>query len=236
MARVAWSCVFVLVFACAVAPLVAPARGSVSETALYPVTVAPPPPPPPPGPPPQVMSAPAPRTPAAFPRRAVGPTRAPVIPPPLPSAPLVALPLPALPLPAVPLREPLLRATSTVAGPAASFDAQIVRPRPAFEAPQSTPRPVVLVPMYASFATLQALDYHSTTTALSSGVGREANPLMRGVADNPAAFAAVKAGTTAGTIWIAERMRKKHPAGAVVFMLASNAAMAAVVAHNYAIR
>jgi len=236
MARVAWSCVFVLVFACVVARLVAPGTAPVSSPAFVAVPPLPPSPPSPPYPR-RVRPAPgAVRTTAAFPPRAVRTTRAPLLPPPLPSAPLVALPLPALPVPAVPTREPLLRATSTVASPAASFDVQIARPRPAFDVPPPTPRPVILVPMYASFATLQALDYHSTTTALSSGAAREANPLMRGVADNPAAFAVVKAGATAGTIWIAERMRKKHPAGAVVFMLASNAAMAAVVAHNYAIK
>jgi hypothetical protein len=233
MARVAWSCVFVLVFACAVAPLVAPARGSVSEAALYPVTVAPPPPPLPPGPPPQVMSAPAPRTPPTSRRPAA--LRSPFIPPAPPSLPLVGLALPDVPVLAVPMRETLPVASALSLQ--ASFAVHETRsPLTVREKATSRPRPRSLLPMYASFATLQALDYHSTTTALSSGAAREANPLMRGVADNPAAFAAVKAGATAGTIWIAERMRKKHPAGAVVFMLASNAAMAAVVAHNYAIR
>jgi hypothetical protein len=126
-------------------------------------------------------------------------------------------------------------ATSSLSLPS-SLEIQAPLRLPAREAPPLHPRPASLVPMYASFATLQALDYHSTTMAISSGAGTEANPLMRGVAGNPAAFLAVKAGATAGTIWVAERMRKKHPARAVVFMLATNAAMAAVVAHNYAIR
>ena len=231
MARVAWSCAFVLV--AAVAPLVAPGTESMSSRAFVPVA-APPPSPAPPWPePPRRVTPGTVRPPGASRRPA--PVRAPLIPPPLPSTPLVALPLPALPLPAVPMREPLLRATSAVASPAPSFDVQMARPRPAFDVPKPSARPALLVPMYASFATLQALDYHSTTTALSSGAAREANPLMRGVANTPAAFAMVKAGATAGMIWAAERMRKKHPASAVVFMVASNAAMAAVVAHNYAI-
>ncbi|MEN3338749.1 MAG: hypothetical protein V7647_2425, partial [Acidobacteriota bacterium] len=41
-------------------------------------------------------------------------------------------------------------------------------------APAQAKRPAVLVPMYASFAALQALDYQSTTRALRSGAGREA--------------------------------------------------------------
>jgi len=147
----------------------------------------------------------------------------------------VGLALPDVPVLAVPMGETLpVTSALSVQPPFAVHEPP--SPLTVREHAPSRPRPRSLLPMYASFATLQALDYHSTTTALSSGAAREANPLMRGVADNPAAFAAVKAGATAGTIWIAERMRKKHPAGAVVFMLASNAAMAAVVAHNYAIR
>lgn len=97
-------------------------------------------------------------------------------------------------------------------------------------------RPASLLPMYVSLGALQGLDYVSTTRAISSGAGREANPMMKPVVGNRAAFLAVKTGATAGTIWIAERMRKKHPVRAVVFMVATNAAMAAIVAHNFSIR
>jgi hypothetical protein len=97
-------------------------------------------------------------------------------------------------------------------------------------------RPAILLPMYVSLGALQGLDYVSTTRAISSGAGREANPMMKPVVGNRAAFVAVKAGATAGTIWIAERMRKKHPVRAVVFMVATNAAMAAIVAHNFSVR
>ena len=100
-----------------------------------------------------------------------------------------------------------------------------------FRAPEPR-RPAALVPMYASLAALQAADFVSTTRALSSGAAYEANPIMRGVVGSPAAFLAVKAGTTAGTIWIAERLRKKHPVRALVLMASTNALMAAVVAHN----
>ena len=216
MGRVAWSCLFV--FAVAVAPLVAPARGSVAETALYPVTVASPPPP---APPPHVMSAPAPRP--------------PFIPAAPPSLPLVGVALPDVPVPAVPMLETLpVTSALSLQGLFAVHDTPsrlTVR-----ENAPPRPRPAALVPMYASFATLQALDYHSTTRAISQGIGREANPLARSIVEHPAGFLALKAGATAGMIWASERMRKKHPGRAVVLMLASNATMAVIVAHNYSIR
>jgi len=97
-------------------------------------------------------------------------------------------------------------------------------------------RPTGLLPMYASLGALQAADFVSTTQALSSGAGYEANPVMRGIAGSPAAFLAVKAGSTAGLIWVTERMRRTHPVRALVFMASSNALMAAVVAHNVSVR
>jgi len=219
MGRVAWSCLFV--FAVAVAPLVAPSRGSVSETPRYPVTVAPPPPPLPPAPPPQVMSAPAPRP--------------PFIPPAPPSLPLVGVALPDVPVPAVPMLE-TLPVTSALSLQSLFAVHETPSRLTVRENAPPRPRPAALVPMYASFATLQALDYHSTTRAISQGIGREANPLARSVVEHPAGFLALKAGATAGMIWASERMRKKHPAHAVVLMLASNATMAVIVAHNYSIR
>jgi len=216
MGRVAWSCLFV--FAVAVAPLVAPARGSVAETALYPVTVASPPPP---APPPHVMSAPAPRP--------------PFIPAAPPSLPLVGVALPDVPVPAVPMLE-TLPVTSALSLQALFAVHEMPSRLTVRENAPPRPRPAALVPMYASFATLQALDYHSTTRAISQGIGREANPLARSVVEHPAGFLALKAGATAGMIWASERMRKKHPAHAVVLMLASNATMAVIVAHNYSIR
>ena len=104
-----------------------------------------------------------------------------------------------------------------------------------FRAPEPG-RPAALVPMYASFVTLQALDFVSTTRALSNANAYEANPVMRGVVGSPAAFLAVKAGSTAATIWIAEKWRRKHPVRAMIFMASTDAAMAAVVAHNMSIK
>jgi Domain of unknown function (DUF5658) len=97
-------------------------------------------------------------------------------------------------------------------------------------APQ--PRPGALVPLYASFATLQALDAHSTSRALDHGAV-EANPMMKGIAGNRTALLAAKAAGTAGVIFASEKMWKRNRAAAVFFMVAANSAMAWVVQHNY---
>ena len=229
MGRVVWSCVFV--FALAVAPVVAPAGGPVSNSKAAVVSASAP----------QQLRPALPRTIRApvvrrlTPVSRSAPPHAPSIPLEPPSVPLVALALPALPVPPVPMRE-TLRVSSALASPVA-FDIAVAQPRlPVFEAAPPRPRPAPLVPMYASFATLQALDYHSTTRALSQGIGREANPLARPIVEHPAGFVALKAGATAGMIWASERMWKRHPVQAVVFMAAANTAMAVVVAHNYSIR
>ena len=98
------------------------------------------------------------------------------------------------------------------------------------------PRPAALAPLYVSVATLQALDYASTTRALSSGAGVEANPMMRSIVGNRAAFMAVKVAATAGVILAGEKMWKKNRVAAVILVAALNGALAPIVAHNYAIR
>ena len=97
-------------------------------------------------------------------------------------------------------------------------------------------RPAALVPLYAGFATLQALDYASTMRALANGAGAEANPMMRSIVKNPAAFIALKAAATAGVIVVGEKMWKKNRVGAVLFVAGANAAMAIAVGRNYAVR
>ena len=99
--------------------------------------------------------------------------------------------------------------------------------------PPESKRPAALLPLYGSLAALQGLDIHSTRRGMASGKTREANPLMGGVVDNGAAFIAVKAAATLGAVWCAEKLWKKHPKRAVAFAVVLNAAMAAVVAHNY---
>ena len=95
------------------------------------------------------------------------------------------------------------------------------------------PRPAALVPLYVSLAGLQALDIHSTRRAMNAGGTRESNPLMKPFVSNDAAFVAVKVATTAGTIFVTEKLRKKYPKTAVVLTAALNVGLAAVVANNY---
>jgi len=93
------------------------------------------------------------------------------------------------------------------------------------------PRPSVLPMLYVSFAALQGFDAYSTTAALARGA-QEANPTMRGVAGNSAAVWAVKAASTAASIWFAERLWKTNRVGAVVTMVVVNGMMASVAARN----
>ena len=124
---------------------------------------------------------------------------------------------------------------------AASLQSAFLRPlidhdQPQFIVPRverEPRRPEALFPLYASLITLQGLDIHSTRRAIGSGSAQEANPVIRGVVHNSAAFIAVKAGATAGVIWVSEKMWKKNRKGAVIFAVVVNAALAAVVANNY---
>jgi hypothetical protein len=93
-------------------------------------------------------------------------------------------------------------------------------------------RPTILVPMYVTFAALQAFDAHSTFAATSSG-GYEANPLMRDAAGSPAAMLAIKAGTAAAVVAMSERLWPHHRTAAIITMISLNSAYAMIAAHNY---
>src|SRR6266540_1122289 len=75
-------------------------------------------------------------------------------------------------------------------------------------------RPSVLIPLYASFATLQVLDAHTTLSAIDRGA-EEVNPLLGGVARSPARLVAVKTGLVVGTIVMSERLWKQNRLGAI---------------------
>jgi hypothetical protein len=90
-----------------------------------------------------------------------------------------------------------------------------------------------LLPLYVSFAALQVLDIHSTVLALDRDGARETNPLMAGLARRPAAFFALKAASTAGIIYLTEKVRKRHRTSAILLMTAFNSFYAAIVANNY---
>jgi hypothetical protein len=145
-------------------------------------------------------------------------------------------------LPMTPLVTPSPFVESSPAAPApiaaaakAAANAE-TRQGPRFVNASFTPterRPLLLPALYASQIALQALDAHSTYTALDRGA-HEANPLMKGVVGNRGAMFAVKAGVAASTILVAERLWKKgNKVGAIATMIAVNAVTAAVVANNY---
>ncbi len=102
-------------------------------------------------------------------------------------------------------------------------------------AQQAAKRPSTLVPMYVTFAGLQALDIQSTYRALRNPDAVEANPVARAIVGNHAAFTAVKLAAVGGFVLASERMWKKHPLAAILFNVAGNSAMALVVTHNYRI-
>jgi hypothetical protein len=96
-------------------------------------------------------------------------------------------------------------------------------------------RPAALPALYVSFAVLQGLDAHSTLTALRAG-GTEANPAVKNLVAQPAAFVAAKLAATAGTLYVTERLWKKHRVAAVVLMVTVNATYGLIVANNYRTR
>jgi hypothetical protein len=96
-------------------------------------------------------------------------------------------------------------------------------------------RPWPLPALYGSSAFLQGYDAYLTLAALKRGAS-EANPILRPISGSPAAFIAVKVGLTAASFVGAERLWKdNHRLSAVALMVASNAMMIAVTAHDNAV-
>jgi hypothetical protein len=93
-------------------------------------------------------------------------------------------------------------------------------------------RPAALVPLYIAFVGLQALDVHSTFSALEGGA-REANPMVRGALGSPAGLFLLKSGTAAGVVLITEKLWPRNRTAAVITMIALNSAYATIAAHNY---
>lgn len=93
-------------------------------------------------------------------------------------------------------------------------------------------RPALLPALYGTSAFLQGYDAYSTLSVLKNG-GVEANPVMKGITKNPAAFIGLKAGVTMMSIMAAERMWKRNNRfGAVMTMVVSNSLMAMVASNN----
>jgi hypothetical protein len=93
-------------------------------------------------------------------------------------------------------------------------------------------RPSMLVGLYSTMSVLNVLDVYSTTRALDSGA-REANPLVARTAGSFGSSLAIKAATTATSIYFAEKLWKKNRVAAIVTMVAVNAGTAAIVARNF---
>jgi hypothetical protein len=87
----------------------------------------------------------------------------------------------------------------------------------------------------ATFATLQVLDVVSTVNAAGSGREQEANPMVGGFANHPAAFLAVKGAMTAGTLLAMRRFSKQHPKAAAITLIAFNIGYSYVVSSNFRI-
>lgn len=94
------------------------------------------------------------------------------------------------------------------------------------------PRPRGLMPLYAGFGALQALDAHSTLRAVRAG-RTESNPIIAPFADRPGVMVGVKAAAAAGTIALSERLWRRNRGAALTLMIVANVGYAAVVAHNY---
>ena len=105
---------------------------------------------------------------------------------------------------------------------------------PAITVRSAERRPAALLPLYASFVTLQVLDIHSTRYALDRGAV-EGNPLVKGLTGTTTGMAAVKAAGTVGVIFATEKLRTKNRAAAIVLMAATNSIMIWVVQHNYGV-
>ena len=101
--------------------------------------------------------------------------------------------------------------------------------------PASRPesRPAALVPLYISFAALQAADIGTTLHNVNAGAP-ELNPLMGGVVHSPAAFVATKAALGTVSIYCAEKLWKRNRAAAIALMVGLNGLSATIVARNYA--
>ncbi len=96
-------------------------------------------------------------------------------------------------------------------------------------------RPAILPPLYLSLGALQVYDGFTTLRGVERGA-RETNALVGGLAGKPAAFWAVKAGSAAFTIVMAERLWRDHRrVEAITTLVVANAVMAAVAARNASI-
>lgn len=96
-------------------------------------------------------------------------------------------------------------------------------------------RGFALPALYVSLVGLQAYDGYSTSRGLKNGAA-ESNAILGALATHPAALWAAKGGSALVSIYVAERLWRRHHRGqAIALMVASNGLMAAVAASNASI-
>ncbi len=83
-----------------------------------------------------------------------------------------------------------------------------------------------------SYTILNAADYFSTREALKYSGVREANPLLKSLAKNDIAFAALKLGFTASNVYLLQKLHQKNKTLAWVISGLCNAALSYVVINN----
>ena len=88
-----------------------------------------------------------------------------------------------------------------------------------------------LIPLFVSYAALQALDVRSTLTVIARG-GAEGNALVAPFVNRPAAVIALKAAVTTALLFSAARLSRHNRLAAYGLMFALDSAYAMIVAHN----
>jgi len=130
----------------------------------------------------------------------------------------------------LPKPEPLLSLSEDVLAPPA-LRLSIPTGLPAFRPPVRSGKALFDANLVLMVG-LNIADYISTREALKyPGLG-ETNPLMKPFVKSPAAFAAIKAGTTALTYWSMKSIFKRNKTMAWVMTTASNVLLSYVVANN----
>ena len=115
---------------------------------------------------------------------------------------------------------------------AAIASAPALEPAPeAWMLDRKVSRPGALYVLYGMLGALQGLDVYSTRRALDRG-GSEINPIVKNAVGSQPAMLAVKAVSTASSIYFTERTWKKNRKGALILMTVVNGVTAAVVARN----
>lgn len=134
-------------------------------------------------------------------------------------------------------RDAVLAAAADAAAPLETGSLQLPRPlaedaENVFLRDAERRRPAALVGLYSVLSGLNVLDVYSTMQALGNGA-REANPLVARAGAQVGTAIALKAISTTGSIYFAEKVWKKNRVAAIVTMAALNAGTAVVIARNF---